>query len=130
MELKSINNPVWVAFAIQHTAFTKQALTLVPTFLNEVAVKARTFSPTFFIMRALRDINDNAFAYVTFRSKRTPKGGSRESLFSSVSIVLAKDFDIEKPIFKLHIADFPDTTEGITQLATEVADALATNRYK
>lgn len=126
MELQSIKNPVWLAYAIQIIA-KKYGFILIPTFFannKEEDMDKKKFNPTFFLLRAIKDGEHAAFAYVSFRTKRTPSGGIAESLFSSVAVINAEKFDLEKSTVKYHIKDFDDTNDGVREIAGKICEGI------
>jgi len=120
MNLNTLYNAPFFAYGLQHYA-DSQGIDLYLTWFNEKTVTKGTFSPTFMIFKALRKGSGDykAFAYVAFRM-------TRECVFSSVSVLPAKDFGPDKFTYKKHVREYTDTPGGLKVAFAEIVDALLT----
>lgn len=100
MDIKTINNPIFLASALQISA-QKIGYDIVHTYLNTSTISDKRFNPVFLRFRAEKA--GELKAYIDFRTTAGYGGSDRK--FSSVAI---QNSSFDKEVFKKHIEDYKD----------------------
>lgn len=101
MKIRSINNPLYVALALQ-IAGEKEGYEIAPTYLNTSTITKTGFNPVFLVFRVVNNEED-LLSYIHFRITSGFKSGVKE--FSSIEVI-NKTYD--GSIWKDHIRNYTE----------------------